>query len=565
MSVLKNVLATALLIVAACSITSAQSLPVGSPALEDYYRRGQLLGTADTTVSMMVRPLQPAWLKKDVDVFYPDDEERRLNLLGFDRKYLIQGAGRDLKLLPLSVQTQFNSDHPYGWNDGAMIPAKGLQTLISAGIFYKKGPLTIQLRPELVMAANSSFDTFNKNHYEVIFARYYDIYNNIDLPARFGSNPYVRAFWGQSAVKLNFGAVAFGISTENLWWGPGIRNSLLMSNSAPGFKHLTLNTNRPIKTPVGSFEGQLIAGRLENSGYHPLTPDTTFLNSPLYVPKPTDWRYLSGIVLSWQPRWVPGLFLGYSQTRQMYSKDLNSLGDYLPFFSQTKSVTAPDAAIENRDQRSAVFMRWLWTKEHAEVYFEFGHNNYNRTARESALEPENSRGYTFGLRKALPFNTTRGESLLIGVEATVLQENDVNKTLQGYSWYVNKYIRQGYTNRGEILGAGIGPGANLQSLDVSWVRGLKRLGLQLERYVHNNDFYYYAYSDSKDTRRHWVDLSLGASGEWNYKNLIFNAKLAVIRSLNYQWFLLQKPTDPYWINGKDVTNVQLQAGVTYRF
>jgi hypothetical protein len=118
---------------------------------------------------------------------------------------------------------------------------------------------------------------------------------------------------------------------------------------------------------------------------------------------------------------------------------------------------------------------------------------------------------------------------------------------------------------GEALGAGIGPGANLQTLNVSWVRGLKRIGIELERFVHNNDFYYYAYIDSGDPRRHWTDLSFAAQGEWNYKNLIFNARLQAIRSLNYQWYLKQNPGDPYWVNGKDVTNVQVQAGITYRF
>ncbi|MFX8805488.1 capsule assembly Wzi family protein, partial [Acinetobacter baumannii] len=53
-----------------------------------------------------------------------------------------------------------------------------------------------------------------------------------------------------------------GISSENLWWGPGIYNSLLMSNNAPGFWHLTFNSRKPLKTPIGDFEWQLIGGKL---------------------------------------------------------------------------------------------------------------------------------------------------------------------------------------------------------------------------------------------------------------------------------------------------------------
>jgi hypothetical protein len=564
MKTIKIIVICALSLLVRISVYS-QSLPVGITSLEDYYRNAQLMGSADTSVSFTVRPIFPGLLKKYSDVFYPDSTEKRYNLLDA----ISSGQSKDHKLkwslLPLSLQTQFNSHHPYGWNDGPMIPSKGLQTLTSAGIYMEYGPLTIQLNPQLVTAANAAFETFNSGHYDVIFARYYDIYNNIDLPVRFGNEDYTKLYWGQSSIRLNYKALSFGLSTENLWWGPGIRNSLLMSNSAPGFAHLTLNTLRPLKTPIGSFEGQLIAGRLENSGFPPLVPDHSFFGIDLYVPKPNDWRYLAGIALTWQPKWVPGLFLGFDQSSQTYGKDLNGIRDYLPLFSSNKQVKAPNDPINKQDQRSAVFMRWIWTQEHAEIYFEFGHNNNTNDFTQNLLSPDKSRAYIFGLRKILPFNRSRNENILIGIEVTQLQENDVNNIKQGYEWYVNKNIRQGYTNQGEMLGAGIGPGGNLQSLNVSWIKGLKKLGIQIERYTHNDDFYYYAYYDSFDFRRHWVDLSFAANGEWNYKNLIFNAKLQGIQSLNYQWYLKQNPGDPYFVNGVNAFNIQVQLGGTYRF
>ncbi|MEN0053983.1 MAG: capsule assembly Wzi family protein [Mucilaginibacter sp.] len=535
-------------------------------ALEDYYRRAQFLGNTDSSVSFTIRPLFPTYVKKGSDTFYLDTTEKKYNLFDADRNF--QSADGKLKgsFLPLTLQTQFNSDHPYGWNDGPMIPAKGLQTFISAGIFMQYGLLTIQLRPEFVSAPNPPFDTFNQGHYDVIFSRYYDIYNNIDLPVRFGTSAYNRAFWGQSSIRLNYKSFSFGLSTENLWWGPGIRNSLLMSNSAPGFKHFTLNTLKPIKTAIGSFEGQLIAGALQNSGFPPIVPGHIYFGTNLYVPKPNNWRYISGAIITWQPKWIPGLFLGFDQTSQMYGKNLNGLKDYLPFFSPIKTSTAPDASLDQKDQRSSLFMRWLWTKEQAEIYFEWGHNNSSADLTQALLAPDKSRAYVWGIRKMIPVNRASDENIMVSIEASTLQENDTNNILDGTEWYVNKSIRQGYTNRGESLGAGIGPGANLQSLDVSWVKGLKRIGLQIERYAHNNDFYYYAFYDSQDFRRHWVDISFALNGEWNYKNLIFNAKLQGIRSINYQWYLVPGgPTDPYFVNGINSLNVQVQAGVSYRF
>lgn len=561
---MKRIITILILLAVIQNKLSAQSLPVGTVALEDYYRRAQLLGQADSSVSFMIRPIYPKLSFRSKDVFYQDSLEKRFNLLNANSTYTSKTGKLRVSLLPLSIQGQVNNNHPYGWNDGAMIPAKGAQTLLSAGVFLEYGMLSVQFRPEIDLAANSEFDTFDKDHYEVITAKYYDFYNNIDLPARFGKTGYAKAYWGQSSIRLNYKEVSVGLSTENLWWGPGMRSSLLMSNNAPGFKHLTLNTRKPVRTAIGSFEGQLIAGRLEGSGYGVLEPERTFFSDPLYLPKSNDWRYISGLAVTWQPKWVPGLFFGLTRSSQLYSNDLSGFGDYLPFFSSATKVNA-DSPIEKRDNRGSVFMRWLWPEEHAEMYFEYGKNNNTGTSRNQALDPSRGRAYIFGLRKMVPFNKVKDENLLIGVEVTQMQETSPADIRNADSWYVNQYVRHGYTNRGEVLGAGIGPGANLQSLTVDWTKGLKRLGIQVERYVHNNDLYFYTYEGDKDSRRHWTDLSVALNGEWNYKNLIFNAKLMGVKSLNYQWYLYQGPTDDVNISGRDAFNVQMQAGLTYRF
>ena len=553
------------IIILFASESRGQSLPVGTISLEDYYRRSQLAGQLDSTISFTVRPINPRLIKGVKDGFYPDSSEKRHNILETEAYFQSKDGKLKGSFLPLSFQTQINSHHPYGWNDGAMIPAKGLQAMLSGGVYAEYGILSVQLRPEIVLAANSSFETFDKDHYDIIKARYYDFYNKIDLPARFGSGEYSKIYWGQSSIRLNYKAMSLGLSTENLWWGPGMRNSLLMSNTAPGFKHITINTRKPIKTAIGSFEGQVIAGRLEGSGYGPLEPNIEYLGSALYQPKPNDWRYLSGMVLTWQPKWVPGLFLGFTRSSQTYSKDLSGLTDYLPIFSTIKKVKA-DEPINKRDQRSSLFFRWLWTEEQAEVYFELGRNNYSGSLRDRVLEPNVSRAYIFGLRKLLPINKSLDEGIMINLEVTQMAETSVDKIKTASGWYTSESVRHGYTNRGESLGAGIGPGSNLQSLDISWVKGLKRLSIQFERFLHNDDFYYYAYVDSQDPRRHWTDISAAVSGEWNYKNFIFNAKLQGIKSLNYQWYLFQEPTaNTYWVNGRDAFNVQFQMGLTYRF
>ena len=353
----------------------AQSLPVGTPVVEDYYRRAQLMGLVDSSFSFCARPFFPEEVLKIENRFTKFD-----GIFRFDK-----GNGV-LQILPITWMNQYNSDRPAGLNDGAMIPARGYQSMLSGGVYFQYKHLSIQLRPEIVNADNRSYVGFPHTLYntELGDARWYQYYhaylNKIDLPEQFGDQSFHKVFWGQSSIRLNYGAISFGISNENLWWGPGMQNSLLMTNSAPGFMHFTLNTIKPIRTPIGSFEGQLIAGKLTHSGFTPPEPTRNYHGGPpLYEPKPDDWRYINGLVLSYQPKWVPGLFLGMTRSFQTYEKEMGNIGsvnigDLLPVFSpfSVKKEGSANNTARKRDQLSSVFMRWIWLKSHGEVYMEYG-------------------------------------------------------------------------------------------------------------------------------------------------------------------------------------------------
>ena len=102
-------------------------------------------------------------------------------------------------------------------------------------------------------------------------------------------------------------------------------------------------------------------------------------------------------------------------------------------------------------------------------------------------------------------------------------------------------------------------------MDISWVSGLKKLGVSLERYEHDVDFYEMAFSDINGNSRNWVDFAFALQGEWNYKNLIFNAKLQEIKSLNYEWILKDYNPGQYYIPHNDVYNLHAELGITFRF
>lgn len=548
---------------------SGQSLPVGTPVLEDVFRRGQLLGKVNLSASFTSRPFFPTMSQEKLII------SDTLSLL-FKEDELHSSASSKgkleklcFKLLPLTWKQQYNSDHPEGLNDGVLIPARGYQTMVSGGFFAKYGWLSVQLRPELVYAANKAFSGFPDAHPDAIWETYYNqILRFIDIPERFGESAYQKVFWGQSSIRLNYRSISFGISNENLWWGPGMKNALLMTNTAPGFKHFTLNTLKPIKTIIGSFEGQLIGGRLDGSGYPSIDTNRLLQHGIVYVPKPDDWRYLNGIVLSYQPRWLPGFFIGATRSFIIYKKVLGSgMTDYLPVITpMTKKALGQETEDgKARDQLASVFMRWVAPESHMEIYMEYGREDHNYDLTDLILEPGHLRAYILGFRKLTPLKRP-DEFIDIQLEFTELGKNSTTsiRAPGAGGWYEHGQVVDGYTHQGQYLGAGIGTSSNMQSLNISWIKNMKRIGLEFKRVEHEENFWAFAF---KDYLMHWADIGGAVVGEWNYKNLLLNAKIETVGSINYQFLYDPIHSDPpqHWDHGKVRYNVHAELGISYFF
>ena len=184
--------------------SSAQTLPVGTPVLEEAWRRLQISGEKDISSSFSIRPLYNDKGSIYDSLYHPSNA-----LPGLNKPVLYAKGKGSLQLLPITLKQQYNSHHPYGWNDGSMIPARGYQAQLSAGLYSKLGPLTIQLQPELVFAQNQNFTTFPSSHPTACGKAIILFLNRIDNPERFGNKAYAKVFPGQSSVRLNF-KKAFG-------------------------------------------------------------------------------------------------------------------------------------------------------------------------------------------------------------------------------------------------------------------------------------------------------------------------------------------------------------------
>jgi hypothetical protein len=519
----------------------AQTLPV----TEEFSRRAQLRDSSGNQYSLMIRPVPISSIaKKDNDTNYAS-----LNLLSTPQTLSLTKAV-NFRILPVTLRQQFNSHHPYSWNDGSMIPAKGHQWQFSMGFSANAGPLHLQFQPEIVQATNKPFESIHSVQHDVVLQKYYpNVVNVIDAPERFGPGTYNKLFPGQSSIRINHKKLSFGISTENLWWGPGTRNSLLLTNTAPGFTHLTFNSLAPIKTPIGSFEWQLIGGNLKGSGY---VPSDTFRYSRLYVKKPDKDRYINAVIATWQPKWIKGLYLGASRVSYLYKSDLKkNVNGYLPVLGNLFKKNTINEDDKRRDQMIAAHFRLVLPKELAEIYGEFGRNDHSADLRDLILEPEHSRAYVLGLRKIFELGKTEIEAY---TELTNLQITRTNEVREQENWYSHYQVLHGYTHMGQYIGAGIGSGSASQTIGLNLVKNKKQTALYIDRIVRNNDFYYTAVGPYWNFSSHWVDLSLNVNKEWVFNRFLLKPQISLIKSFNYQWMLK-----------KDVTNLNVQLQSSYFF
>ena len=409
-------------------------------------------------------------------------------------------------LLPITLTTQYNSHHPYSYNDGSFIPASGLQTQLSFGVAFKAGPVNLNLQPELIHAVNPTYPTNSSYGYS-------------------SGKQYTKWYGGQSTLSVSASAFSVGVSSANKWWGPGNTSALIMSNNAPGFANIFIKTHRPAKTPIGNFEFELIGGRLETDSLLPyenfhLKPSPNLRNS---------WRYINAYILSYNPKWLPGVYVGLIRSLQRFGPDVvNGAGNfsskYLPIVTkalQKKNDWGDDTL--NTDQVASFFVRIVFPKSKAELYVEYGKNDYSVNTRDYLIAPTHSVAHIVGFKKIVTLN--KSKYLNLGIEFTQMSQSPDAILRSAGNWYVHGGVPQGHTNYNQIMGAGSGFGANKQIVMGTYINGNNRLGLFIEK----------TNRDPENRSIFWTDMAYGIAPQVTIKNILVAAQFVFISSKNYAW------------------------------
>jgi hypothetical protein len=384
------------------------------------------------------------------------------------------GRGARWAVIAPELTLVWNSALPYSWNDGPLWAGRGVNASLLAGVRAELGPVFLIVAPQVGYMQNRAFpellpDTLQERFTVPAYTREY----RADLPLRFGDEAVYLVDPGQSTLGVRAGGAALGVSTENQWWGPGIRNAIVMSNQAAGIPHLFARTTAPLRTRLGDFEAKWLLGALGESAFF----DTLAAN---------DRRALSGVVATFRPGVEPGLTVGVARTVQAPVSGtgavLGHAGDALFRWP------AADSAHRGSDQILSLFGRWVFPRDGVEVYAEWARQELPAGPGDFLDQPNHSQGYTLGAQWARPVR--EAGALRVQTELTYLEQSATFRYRPVPRWYVAASVPQGYTHRGQVIGAAIGPGASSQWIAADYLAAAGEVGVFAGRIRWDNDAYY---------------------------------------------------------------------------
>jgi hypothetical protein len=336
---------------------------------------------------------------------------------------------------------------------------------------------------------------------------------------------------GQSLLEYRFRPLAVGVTTENLWWGPGMWNALIMSNNAEGIPQAYVKTAAPFRTRFGSFEGRFLVGVLAESRFF----DTVSSN---------DRRSLNAFALSLRTAFDSGLTIGVARAsfaQMQGSLPLAHLGDVFLSLPST-----------GREELQSVFARWSFPEAGTEIHAEWARLRLP-SIRDLLVDPQHGQGFSVGAQwRGTPFLGNFRPTAK--AEFTTLEQFNTRRGIQGPSFYTSIRVPQGYTQRGQVIGAMIGPGSSSQFLAGGLESSRYDVGLVLSR-TRTDDDAYYLQSSGLTHFAHDVALAGAVQAAARYGRWSLETELRDEHRMNY---LFQSANLFSWDSTFDVHSLSMR-------
>lgn len=383
--------------------------------------------------------------------------------------------GNDVSLLVNTPQTfiSYNLFAPFGTNDRVAFQGVGFNSSIITGFKLISNHITLKFNPELFLSENRDYDII-PTEYSSGYGDYWTVFDNLQ---RHGDDPFYYLSLGQSALKINYFNIELSIGTENIETAFNRRNSFLLSNHAEGFPHIDLGTHNDLSIPyLGDIEVKLMWGIITESDY--FDDDSS-----------NDDGWISGMFVGYTPFFIDNLKLGFNHlyTTPMTEWGYNDLYGGIPGLD---SINTPGDSGDN-DMMISMAYRWVFPEVGLELYGEWARNDNYTNFIQLYNFPEHTQAYTLGFSYIVAQLNSDAYIQFSSEYSDTRRQRTAILSPAG-PWYRHGYAgwTQGYTNRGQIMGASIGPGGENLWLEIKWTTTKGSYSITGERFVFDKDYYY---------------------------------------------------------------------------
>lgn len=450
-------------------------------AEEEYFDFLSIQGLADRSFMFYRTLSDSAWILNDESHVWSGQNLGTSRILfepeNLSDNFFARGINQGLayRIYGPDWYNSFNSKLPYGQNDSALWQGKGYNTSLTGGVRLEGYGFEVTLKPQLTFSQNLDY-TYKKSAYESEYGYFSGGGYYIDLPQRFGDSAYYNFDWGDSEIRFTWHNLTAGFGTQNVWLGPAWLNPIMSSNNAAGFPKVDAGLRKTeVTIPklgwyIGDVEARLWMGKLYESDYFDSNPDN-------------DERLVNSMMLSYSPSFLKGFTVGASRTMLTYWGNF-SLKYMNPFYSPVSQ----ELGNVDDDKKISVFADYVIPAGGIEIYGEYAIDDGNLSGLWT-VSPEHASSYTIGAKKALSISEEKkiyGELIF---EHSSFELSRDYFFWSGYSGFYFHYdITQGYTNKGQIVGAGTGYSGNSQYLGfrVFYPKGSSMISLH--RHVDDSNY-----------------------------------------------------------------------------
>jgi len=296
---------------------------------------------------------------------------------------------KDRWSLKIRNEVFYNSGAPNLENTSDRWVGKGTSFFTSANIAYNSDYFFASIEPFYFISQNEDYDEPQRI---LKFSHLNDNRPHLETP-------YTSAGIRETQLYLKYKGIGCGFSNANMWWGPGLHSSLMMSNNTTGFGHLMLGTITEQRYKDWGFNGRYVLSK--------------------FGKKSKSEPYYSGFIVNTTYYSIPVVTVGFSRTFLSGGNNTNydiSLLEaaLLPF--EIVKIEKPDNQsdfLNPVDQTYAGYINFRFPNSGLVMFLEYGRVVAPESFKDFILHPDHSRGFIFGLRKYGLFNNL---NLMFGFE-----------------------------------------------------------------------------------------------------------------------------------------------------